>query len=83
MITVKNESKRWINHISCKCKCRFDGRKCNSDQWRNTDNCGGEKTYVCEIYSVWNPATCNCKNLKYLASTMDYSAIMCDEVIES
>ena len=20
-------------HISCKCECKFDGRKCNSNQW--------------------------------------------------
>ena len=31
----------------------------------------------------WYPATCNCENGKYLASIMDDSAIMCDEVIES
>ena len=29
MITGINESK---NDISCECKCKFDGRKCNSDQ---------------------------------------------------
>ena len=29
---------------------------------------------------VWNPATCNCKNGKYLASIMDDSMITCDEV---
>ena len=28
---------------------------------------------------VWNPATCNSENGKYLASIMDDSAIMCDE----
>ena len=32
---------------------------------------------------VWNPATSNCKNGKYLASIMDDSAIIYDEVIES
>ena len=37
--------------------------------------------YVKKIF--WNPATCNCENGKYLASIMDDSAIMCDEVIES
>ena len=30
-----------------------------------------------------NSATCNCENEKYLASIMDESAILCDEVIES
>ena len=38
---------------------------------------------VCEKDYVWNPATCSCKNGKYLASVMDDSVIMCGEVIES
>ena len=29
MITGINESKTLAKHISCECKCRFDGRKCN------------------------------------------------------
>ena len=33
MITEINESKTLTKHISCECKCRFDGRKCNLDQW--------------------------------------------------
>ena len=32
MITGINESETLTKHISCKCKCRLDGRKCNSDQ---------------------------------------------------
>ena len=32
---------------------------------------------------VQNPATCNCQNGKYLASIMDDSTIICNEVIES
>ena len=39
MITGINESKGLIKHISCKCNCRFDGRKCNSYQWWNNDKC--------------------------------------------
>ena len=31
LITGKNESKTLRKHISCKCKCQFDGRKCNSN----------------------------------------------------
>ena len=30
MITGINESKTLTKHISCECKCKFDGRKCNS-----------------------------------------------------
>ena len=37
MITGINESKTLTKHISCECKCKFDGRKCNSDQWWNND----------------------------------------------
>ena len=35
MITGTNESKTLTNHISCECKFKFDGIKCNSNQWRN------------------------------------------------
>ena len=31
---------------------------------------------------VWNPATCNCQNGKYLASIISDSTIMSDEIIE-
>ena len=39
MITGINESKTLTKHISCKCKCKFDGRICNSDQCWNNDKC--------------------------------------------
>ena len=32
MITGINESKTLTKYTSCKCKCKFDGKKCNSDQ---------------------------------------------------
>ena len=85
MITEINESKTLTKHISCKCKCRFDGIKCNSDQWWNNDKCRCEckKRHVYEKDYVWNPATCSCENGKYLASIMNGSAITCDEIIES
>ena len=37
MITSINESETLTKHISCECKCRFDGKKCNSNQWWNND----------------------------------------------
>ena len=37
MITGINESK--TNHISCEWKWKFDGRKCNSNQWWNNYKC--------------------------------------------
>ena len=84
MIRGINEWKTLTKHISCECKSRFDGRKCNSDQWRNNRKCRCEckKRHVCEKYYVWNPGTCRCKNRKYLGSIMDDSAITCDEIIE-
>ena len=39
MITKNFESKTLKQHISCKCKCKFDGRKCNSKQKWNSDKC--------------------------------------------
>ena len=35
MITGINKSKTLANHISCKCKCKFDERKCNLGKWWN------------------------------------------------
>ena len=52
MIPGKNESKTLTKHISCECKCKFDGRKFNSDQWLNNDKCRCEcetVTYVEKI----------------------------------
>ena len=69
MITGITESKILTKHISCECKCKINGRKCNLNQktkkivnigknakiWkeRNAD----EKDYF------WNPATCSCGNV--------------------
>ena len=39
MITGINKSKTLTRHISCECKCKFDGRKYNSNQWRNNYKC--------------------------------------------
>ena len=37
--------------------------------------------YVKKDY-IWNPSTCSCENGKYLATIIEYSAIMYDELIE-
>ena len=37
MITGKNESKILTSNTLCECKCKFDGRKCNSSQKRTND----------------------------------------------
>ena len=72
MITGINESKTLPKHISRECKCRFDESRCEC-----------KKHNVCEKDYVWSLARCNCENGKHLASIMDNSAIMCDEVIDA
>ena len=85
MITGINESKTLTKHISCKCKCKFDGRTCNSNQWWNNHKCRCEckKHQICEKDYIWNPATYSCKNEKYLASVIDDSVVTCDEIIDA
>ena len=84
MITGKNESKILTKDISCKCKCKFDRRKCNSNQKWNNDKCRCEcKKHICERDYIWNPAQCSCENGKYLASIIDDSVITCDEIIDA
>ena len=85
VITGINEPKILTKHILCKFKCKFDETKCKSNQWCNNNKCWCEcnKHHMCEKDCVWNPVTCNCEHGKHLASIMDDSAIICDEVIES
>ena len=63
MITRINELKTLTKDIWCKLKCKFDGTKCNSNQWWNNNKCGCvcKKVHVCEEYYVWNPAICTCE----------------------
>ena len=60
MITGVNESKTLTKDISCKCTCKLNGRKCNSNQWWKNNKCRCEckKHHVCERRYVWNPSTC-------------------------
>ena len=80
-----HESKTLTKHISCECICRFDGRKCNSDQWWNSDKCRCEckKRHVGEKDYTWNPSIFNCENGKHLTSIIDDSTTMSDEIIGS
>ena len=39
LITITNESKTLIKHISCKYKCKLDSKKCNSNQIWNNNKC--------------------------------------------
>ena len=73
--------------LSCICKCKFIfvGKKCNSDQWWNNNKCLCEckKRHICEKDYAWNSATCSSQNGKYLASIMDDSTIIFDEIIDT
>ena len=42
MITGINKKKTLTKHASCKCKCKFDGRKFNSNQHWNNSQCWHE-----------------------------------------
>ena len=84
IITGINESKTLTKDIWCKCKRKFDGTKCNSNQCWNNNKCRYEckKRHIREKYYVWNSATCNGENGKYLASIMDDSRIIYDEIMD-
>ena len=81
MITGINESKILTKHISCECKCKFDGRiKIKNGIMINVD---GSVKNICEKDYIWNPAICSCENGKYLAIIIDDSVITCDEIIDA
>ena len=87
MITRINESKTLTKHISCKCKCSFDGSKCDLDRRWNKNKCWCEcknpkEHNLCEKCYIWNLAPYSCKNGKYVGSITDDSLITCGEVKE-
>ena len=85
IITGINESKTLTKHILCECKCRFDGKNVIQIIGEITINVDVSECKKINVYEkdVSNPATCNCKNKKYLASIVDDSMIIYDNVIES
>ena len=85
MITGINNSNS--KHLSCECKCIFEGKKCYLNQKWNNNKCrcickNPKKDCVCEKHYIWNPATCSCKNIKHLGGIIDDSETNCDEIIE-
>ena len=74
MITGINELKKLTKHILCKCKCRFDGRKCNTDQWWNNSKCRCECTT--NLYSniptnfIEKKAACKTQNFYILTAVL-------------
>ena len=88
MVTGLNESKILKKHISYKCKYKFDSIICNSNQKRNNDNkCRWEcriakENNVCEKDYIWNSVACIFENVEYLVTSVEDSAITCDEIIK-
>ena len=52
-----NESKTLTRYVSCKCKYKLDGSKCNPNQKWNNDKCQCEciKHDICQKDQNWNP----------------------------
>ena len=68
IITGISESKTLTKDISYKCKCKFGGKKCNSNQNWNNNKCWCEcknpkEHYGCKKNYIWNPATHSCKKI--------------------
>ena len=72
------KSKILTKHVSCECRCKFDGRKCNSNEQWNNDKCrwGCKKHHIFEKGYIWNPSTCSCKNVKYLLLAIQLLLVM-------
>ena len=85
MIAGINACEILTKHISCHWKCRFDERKYKSDHWWNNDKCQCEceKCHSFKKGYAWDPAPCNCENWKHLASIMDDSLIVLDEITDA
>ena len=88
MITEINEWKTLTKHIWCKCKCKLDSIKCSLNQKWNNNKCSCDcknlkEHHVCKKDYIWNLVTCSCKHGTYLASIIDHSVIMCDEIIQT
>ena len=77
VITEINVLKTLTKHMSCECKWKFDGKKCNSNQkWNNNKCwCNFKKHHICEKDCIWSPVTCSCENDKYLPSVIGDSVI--------
>ena len=73
MTTGQNESKILTKDKSCECKCKYDRRKCNSNQKQNIDKFQYKSKKKHDIYKkdyIWSHATCSCENREYLTSIL-------------
>ena len=85
MITGINKSRTLTKHLSCKCECKFDDRKCNLKEKQNNNKCWckckkkQKKQCVWKNF-FWNPATCSHKNGKYVGSINGDSVVISCEI---
>ena len=87
MITGINESKGLTKHISCECKCKFDGRNWDSNPKGNNDKCrcvfkNLKECDVCKKDDIRNPAKCTCENGRSLKIVIDNSVVTCNKIID-
>ena len=79
--------KTLTKHLSCECKCRFDGKneiQINGEITINVDVSVEKFMYVKKNEYVWNLSKCICENEKYLASiTYDGVINLYDEKIKT
>ena len=74
MITEINESKTFTKHMSCECKCKFDGRNCNSYEWWNNNN-RTSKNYYPQVLSEECKNVVNEKKIpKYISDNIKISS---------
>ena len=88
IITGINELKILTEYISSGCICKFDGRKCNSNQKWNKDKCRYEwknlsEHDACKKEYIWKPSTCIFENGEYLATSIDNLVITCYEIVNA
>ena len=75
MIAWINELKFLIQHISCKCKCKFDSRKCNANQKWNNHKCRCEcknpkEHSMYEKGFICHPSKCSFENVKFVVGSI-------------
>ena len=70
IITGINESKTFAKHISCECKCIFNGRKCSSNQKQNNNKCSCKckKHHICEKESM-----CSKQNRRFKSKRIQHN----------
>ena len=73
MITEINESKTFTKHMSCECKCKFDGRNRNSYEWWNNNRTS--KIYYPQVLSEERKNVVKEKKIpKYVSGNIEISS---------